>query len=82
MFPICKGKAQSLPEALVPMHMIPQVGSFTGTGRATYASLLLKRINAGDSPLGQWNVLYRSQWGDHRVRRISRSGKIFISETR
>ena len=30
MFPICKGKAQSLPEALVPMHMIPQVGSFTG----------------------------------------------------
>lgn len=30
MFPICKGKVQSLPEALVPMHMIPQVGSFTG----------------------------------------------------
>lgn len=30
--------------------------SLSGTGRATYASLLLKRINAGDSPLGQWNV--------------------------
>ena len=82
--------------------------SLSGTGRATYASLLLKPINAGDSPLGQWNVsgpkhafaadmvthclllfliiavrvagdfppdiirLYRSQWGDHRVRHISR----------
>ena len=148
MFPICKGKVQSLPEALVPMHMIPQVGSFTGQDGWGFGiwdllfwgvvwSHLVSTWYDSQAPGGppmrrcfwsgstpetahlDWNVsgphafaanmvtdgpllfpiiavwihrwklgdfypniirLYRSQWGDHRVRRISRLCRVWMLE--